>query len=156
MHLPSFVRHSSSITKWAAQISPEHFYLELPTFFTYIHTGPLYSHTGYDITSCFHLEVSAARNCRKCHLQWFWVKFLENGLSTDKKICTLIGNNQLQTCWIWRHYLFPVGCNMRYSAKVHKTGAAGKWILHSHPCRTSLQPYQTWRHQLLPVCIYRS
>ena len=45
-------------------------------------TDPLYSHTGYDVTSSFWSEV-IAKSCRKFRLQWLWVAFLENGLSED-------------------------------------------------------------------------
>ena len=92
-----------------------------------IHTDPLSSHTGYDFTSYFGLRLSR-KTCRKCHLRWLRVKFLQNFWSEDHNILhSYLGQSASQICRI------SVTCCFRSAAKcnslLHKcelTGPAGK------------------------------
>ena len=54
------------------------------------------------------------KNCRKCHLRWLRVTFLENGFCEDNKILqTYQGRLGSEICRTRRHQLLPVGCKIQ-------------------------------------------
>ena len=82
MRSASFVRPSQS----ERLVYLKNGWHRITKFHTDINTDPLYSQTGYNVTSYFHSQKIARKNCRKCRLRWLRVEFLENGISEDQKI----------------------------------------------------------------------
>ena len=84
-------------------------------FYACVHTGMVYSHTGYDITCYLHSKV-IAKTCRECRLRWLQVELFQNGLSEDYRILhTYRRQSASQICRIWLHYPHLVGYKMQFN-----------------------------------------
>ena len=73
------IKYCTKCVKWA-----RHFCAD-------IQADRLYSHTVYDVTSCFRLALMEVR--KNGHLRRLWVEFLEYNLSVTK-VCPFIANSQ--------------------------------------------------------------
>ena len=56
----SFVNHKPSGSNFSITVRPR-----IPMFYRHVHIDMHYSHTGYDITSCFRSQQNAIKYCPK-------------------------------------------------------------------------------------------
>ena len=162
----------SFVTKWGSHISRERFDLEQPNFTrTFKHVG---STTTPDKTSLYTSSRKLQRkNRRKGRLIRLQVEFLKNLLSEDYQISHNYRRPLIaQRCRIRRHSLLPVEYKMqlitsqKWWVKRVRPAKESKFrpLFNpdpTHVARTSvltysLRPHPIWRHQLLPIGIYRS
>ena len=142
-------------------------------FYQNIHTDLHYTCAGHDVTIYFRSEATVkipSKMPPQTASNGIYQEVLKRG---SPNFIRLSGTTDFSHKSAWynvTHYFRSAANAIQYCTKMmRETCPAGQrlkyfghWLsqtrhmLHGHPCCPSLRPQRIWRHQLLPIGIYRS